>query len=211
MIHIDLMYISMLSLLPPLFLGVIYFNKFSWALKTLTIFLCIYAIFESITYCYFIQNKNNMKLFHYFTIVEFIAIMMIYWNIFKTKMVKLFITITTISYSSYLVYDLSFNNHVVTFNSVERVIEAIFLLALFTFYFIDERRNSKIKHLEESNHFILTAGLFLYFLGTILLFYFSNELIGQGLYALWTIHSILNVLLNITYSVVLWKGRIFKT
>lgn len=200
----------MFSLLPPLLLGVMSFNKLSWALKILVTFLCIYAIFEVITYGYFIQKRNNMRLFHYFTVIEFIAIMTIYWNILKTKIVKLFITVTTVSYSSYLIYDLSFNNHTVTFNSIERIIEAIILLTSFIFYFIEIRRNNKIKHLEENHYFILTAGLFLYFLGTILLFHFSRDFMGRGLYSLWTIHSLLNIFLNIIYSVVLWKGRIFR-
>lgn len=206
LLPIDLMYLSMLSLLPPLVLGVIFFKKQGITIKILSVFLCIYAVLEIVAHAYFLNKMNNMRFLHYFTILEFIAVMLIYFSLIKTKIYRMIILILTFLVSIFLAYPLFDANAINELNSLQRVIEAITLLFLLVFYFIYLSKKSKIRHLEDSPIFLLSSGLFIYFSGTLLLFHFSKGLVGQGLFVIWSIHSFLNVFLNIIYAIVIWKG-----
>lgn len=90
---------------------------------------------------------------------------------------------------------------------MQRYFEAILLMAVFyrTFKLLADSP----EYLSLLNHpyFILTIGLAGYFLGTAMLFLFTQRFIESGITNYWMLHGVFNILLNFCYTYVLWRGK----
>lgn len=149
---------------------------------------------------------NNLFLFHLYTPVEFGFISTVYFTIFKKWSYKKLILVISISFLSYLILSI-FNSDLKRFDALNRTIESGILLVYFSIYLIEVLKNSKEPYLEIHPYFILTVGFVLYFAGTIIVFFISNNLDSNAFIPIWAIHSILNIFLNSIYSVVIWRSK----
>lgn len=202
----ELMYLSTLSILLPIALGAIFFRGLKPPIKILYVFIVSCGIMELWTAILFFQNANNLFLFHAHTFIEFSLLSVIYFKIIPSRICKIGILAISSSFLVYLTYSISVND-LHEFDSNNRVIESGILISYFIAFMVIYLYKFKAPYLDMNPYFILTAGLFIYFIGVILVFLYYSELADNQFMSAWTIHSLLNIFLNLIYSSVIWRSN----
>lgn len=204
--RIDMMYLSMLSILLPTCFGAVLFKRLPVSLKVLSIFIFLSVILEGATYFTYSKGMNNMWLFHLYSFLEFATISLIYFFAFKSRPLKVMVIMASVIFLVLSTFNLLFNEQVSEFNSFQRYMGTILLLSYFVAQYIVLLNSRNAPFLELHPYFILTTGFLVYFLGTMYLFLYANEFIKNNIQMYWTIHGVLNIFLNAIYSITLWKG-----
>ncbi len=159
-------------------------------------------------------GENNLYIFRFYTIIEFVLISLFYARFLRKYinvtviygLLPIFLFIAIIDYKIYGKDKL---------DSLAISVESIILIcyALYLFYYI--MKYLIIKNLLPSPMFWFNCAILIYFLGNFFLFTFNNYVINldeQKHFKLWsTIHTTLNVVYNILLSIGFWKTRIKST
>lgn len=178
-------------------------------LKVIPRIILVFSVFtlclELVSWHFSSLYQNNLFLYHIFTLVEFALIGRIYYILLQPSKGNLVLKIITLFYIvSALLY---FHQSIFTFNSFQRFLETGLLLVLFYHYLFLLRDSKKHIYIEWHPYFVLTTGLMFYFIGTSMLFLFSENLIASDIKTYWIIHSVLNIFLNGIFTFVLWKAH----
>ncbi|MEL6669643.1 MAG: hypothetical protein AAFP08_11785 [Bacteroidota bacterium] len=153
-------------------------------------------------------ESRNLPGAHLFTVVQFGLFVWIYKELigqWSGKLwVALIIVFALIGLANGLYYD-GFRN----LNPTTRALEAILLLIVIIGYFYNLLRQETLVRLEREPLFWTSAGLVIYLSGSLLVFlvsniFLSNEGTYDVLWALFGIHSLLNILLNLSLAMALW-------
>ena len=159
------------------------------------------------TFILFQYRMNNMIVYHLHTFVEFLSLSAVYFLIFRdSPRMRRSIIVVSFAFLILSIVSLVMWQGILEFNSIQRMIEYGILMFYFIAHFSSIINFRKAPFLELHPYFVLTTGLFIYFSGTLLVFLSANNFIDIGILNFWIIHSLLNVFLNITYSVVIWNG-----
>lgn len=199
------MYLSTFSISLPIFIGALFFRNLYPVLKILYLLILVSGGFELWAAILFFKSENNMFLYHYQTLIEFGLITLIYIMLFDKIWIKQLIGSISVVFCTVLIMNLFLDNKN-ELNAVLRVWEGGILTVFFIAYLYYSLNFLKVPFLELNPYFILTAGWLIYFSGTLLLFLISNSLDQSEFLPSWVIHASLNLILNILFTLVLWKG-----
>lgn len=200
-------FISAMSIIAPLFVGVVFIRTLLISCRLLFLLIITVAIIELLAIILAKYGINNLFLFHLYSFIEFGVISMIYYQLIRNTQQRKFILYFLVVFQGFSLLNLLFFEKITGFNSFQRNIEAIILMFYFFFYLFEI---SKLKHEYSLRNpfFILTFGFIIYFVGTLSLFVYANQIIQGTDNSYWLIHSVLNIFLNGIYTIALWKGRI---
>lgn len=207
MFGVELTYLSSLSVLFPTVLGVAFFGKQPVPIKILSAYIFLKFILEAWSISLHFFGENNMFLFHTSTYIEITTFGLFYFLTIKNKISRLFILVSYFAFICISVYSHWDNGSFEFFNSKQRAIETVILTLWVILAFRDLPAKGSTPFIERHPYFLLSAGLFLYFLGTFPMNAFSDRLELNDFIVVWSISSLLNITLNIIYCVVLWKSQ----
>ena len=105
-----------------------------------------------------------------------------------------------------MMIDLTFFSSLFEPNSTSKTVESAIIILLCAVFLFELSKSRHYAKLYKRAYSILSIGLLTYFIGTILVSYYSYRLMGEKPYEIWMIHGILNILLNILYTVVIWNS-----
>ncbi len=199
--------ISGYSVVIPVIVGLLYFNNRTNALKILSAFVVVGMLTEVINNVCFYNQINNMPVFHVYTYIEFTVISSIFFLILESRKLKMAVLGLMLGFYVFSAINLIYWESLTDFNSNQFAVEALIIFTYCIAYYSQLMKNPEFTHLEKHPYFILVSGYFIYFSGTFTLFISSKELLLTTNQGYWTLNSILNTLLNITYAIVLWKSR----
>lgn len=196
----------MISILLPAVFGIIFYRHLPSPIRTLWVFLSCSVITEAFGYLCFVLKVNNMPIFHIHTFLEFTFLTAIFYQLFKTIYAKLILTIVFCGFVSYMIIDLTLFSSFFEPNSTSKTLESAFVILLCSIFLYKLNKSKSVTHHFERSYSMLSIGLLIYFLGTIIISYYSFRLMGKNPYEIWMVRSILNILLNILYTVVIWNS-----
>ena len=200
--------ISLFSILLPS--GMVFFtwNRLLLPLKIICCFILFTFLLEIISSYLMFKGINNMPLFHLFTFGESVFLVLYFQLLSRNKIFRLLITIFLISFLIYSICSVIFVTSLYAHPSSVRYIECILQMILCLFFFADLFGKSEVKNLLYFPHYWMASGLLLYFSGTFFMNIVSDsDLVSDEIgFDVYTIHSILNIFLNIIYTIVLWLG-----
>lgn len=198
----------MLSALIPSVLGISVFTKRDLLIRTLILFILCSLLLQIATFSLYLLNINNLPLFHVYTYFEFFAISVIYYFAFQTFKIRRYILIIlSFGFTFFSFYSLVKWEYFYTFNSVQRFTEFLFILTYILLFFTTLLRKGQTGAIENQPVVILSFGLLIYFLGTLLLFVNASNFMSLGIKNPWILHSILNIFINVIYFIVIWKSN----
>ena len=205
---IILSYVSLFSILLPS--GMVFFtwNKLSYSLKIICGFILLTLTLEIIAERLNASGINNYVIFHLFTFAGSIFLMLYYHSLIQNKIYRNLALIIIISFLLFSIISIIFWVSLNAHPSMVRYIECILQMVLCLFFFADLFKKSEVKKLLYYPHYWMVSGFLLYFSGT----FFMNivgdiEIVPDQLgFDVYIIHSILNIFLNIIYTIVLWLG-----
>jgi hypothetical protein len=198
----------MISILVPALVGAIFYSKLIRSVRVLSILVGLTLLIEVAARVLFEYGINNMFIFHLYSFIEFGFIALIYYQVSTNPHWRKLILTLSVLFGTFSIVNILFLEKITEFNSIQRHVELIglaIILVIYCYKLIHEDRNVNFF---QNPFFILTGGFLIYFGGTMYLFVFSKELLNGDKTSYWIIHGIFNIFLNITYTVVLWKGRI---
>jgi hypothetical protein len=165
-------------------------------------------VMETVTYMFKLMGTNNMPLFHLYTYGEAIFIALYYYRIYSQRKIRQVYLVMLTAFLTFSVVALIVQQNLYDFNSLQRSVECIWMIILALIFYSDLFNESNVPNLLKYPHYWLVSGLLLYFAGT-----FFLNIVGQIAvtthrlgYEAYDIHSVLNIFLNIIYTIVLWMG-----
>ena len=204
---INLHLISACSIIAPILIGAIYFKSLSFALRILLVFVVITGAFELLTAILSINGINNLLFFHAYVYFEFIAVASIFFFTYDSVFWRSVSVLFVVVFILFSLINSLFLEPIDMFNSYQRYAEGLLVIIMCAGYYISLLRRPIHRYLEKQPMFWLTSGWLIYFAGTLYLFLFSKELLAMNSYHFWQIHAILNIGLNIIYTVSFVKER----
>lgn len=201
------MRLSALSILLPIFVGAIFYKQLTKAFKILYGFILITGAMEAWAMILSFLQMNNIALFHFFTFFQFILLSTVFYLMCPVKPYRHVVLVVSVLFSLYFLFNLV-TMDLTVFHTSLKTSETVILLTYSIGYLMLALSRSDLPYLEMNPYFVLVAGLFLYFLGTLIVFIFSFQLKEiETFLPTWTIHNLLNIFLNLIYFSVLWRSR----
>ncbi len=201
-----------LTVLVPIVIGIIRFNKFPFYLKVIVVFALMSGITSGASILLAKRGINNMPVFHFFTVITFILCSLFYKKaLASTKvekaivpMICIFVAFAIVS-TIFLQGFLKFNTYTLSFETV-----VIIAYSLLLFY---KLLGADISSLKENTPLIwINTAFFLYFSGSLFLFLFPEFLTApQWVYDTgWIIHGVLVLLMYSFFSIAFIKYKASK-
>lgn len=203
-------YAPWLVLLPTL-VAITAKKKHSVEFKTILYYLILSALTQTISFILWKQSINNLPILHLYTLLEFLILLRFYSLLLKDFFSNAIFISFAILFSAFAIIDSLLLENIFTFNTLGRSVEALIIIFLSICWFIkivssDETLNlSRYKGINYMN-----GGFLIYYSGSIVLFSFSNyinQLAHPLLMNIWTIHTLLAVLLYLIITLGLWKHK----
>ncbi len=208
--NFDINIVSASTILAPLVTGAIFYRKLPPFARFLFLFVVVTFLLEIVTRIYCELGWNNMFLFHLYSYVEVGFICLIYYALsdrplWKRAIQTVFGLFVTVSLLNLLFFD-----ELTHFNSMQRYVEMVIVYTLLSAYLLNAVYDPKNRPLAEHPAILLTMGYMIYFLGTLFLFVYGEEILSGNDGKYWVIHGIFNILLNGMYAFVFWKAVKWK-
>lgn len=206
-------FISSLLLVPYYFIGltlIVGISRFNSLVRTqhlLFILVCITAITEIASRILWSHKMNNLPLYHFYAVIEFLLLSSIYKRKLKIYNANKWMVYCMIIVVLFAVINAVFLQNLFEFNSNFLTVSSGCLIVFSILYFIQLLNEPKYYKLERNSMFWINAGVLVYFTSSMILFHVSNLLIPETLKVrglAWGIHALFNVIHYISFSIALW-------
>lgn len=207
-------HINQILLIPYIFIvisliaGVFTYHRQNFIQRLVFILVVITAFVELASKILWYQKINNLPLFHFYAVIEFSIILLIYeWSYQKSissrsgfRYLIYFMVIFAILNGVFFQGLLEFNSNVITLSA--------FILTFFSLlYYYKLLKEVKHLSLERQPMFWINTGVLIYFSSSLVFFLASNVLASQSIEVrgiVWGTHAIFNVFHYITFTIALW-------
>lgn len=197
--------LSSISIICPIAIGLIVYQRVLLPAKILVLFILCTGILEAISLYLYSMKWNNLFIFHLHTFIEFGAYSIIFSILIKSTVFRKLVSVVGVAFLVLSIFFICLVDSVTDFNSVQRHVESILISCYLMVYFFNNSKYSS-ERFEVSPFNIFSVGVGIYFFGNLLLFIFGNEILNPDNDYFWNIHGILNILLNVIFSIVLLKS-----
>lgn len=194
----------MASILLPAVFGAIFYRHLPSPVRVLTLFLFGSVLTEGIGYVCFLLKANNMPIFHLDTFLQITCVAIIYYQLFQVIQHKLLMVFVYLCFAVFTFVDLCFFTSIFEPNTLGGTIASILVIAICLFYLFHLRRHSGLVGRVRNYRVMLSVSLLIFFIGSLLVSVYSKNLMQGEVYKFFVIHSVLNIALNITYTVIIW-------
>ncbi|WP_108867682.1 hypothetical protein [Aquimarina aquimarini] len=196
--------ISSFIVIIPLSLSIFRFKSLNKIQIKLIYLLLGILIVECISNILWYQKINNLPIYHFFTVLQFLLIINIYREVLSYIYSKSFFTSIGICFIVFAVINTLFLQNLYTFNSNTTTVLGVLVVFFALSYFYVLLKEAKYSPLENNPMFWINSGFLIYFSSNLILFFMNNTLfkgITQASYSLWGLHAIVNIVLMIFYTV----------
>ena len=152
---------------------------------------------------------NNLYFFYPFVILQVLFFVRIYYLEIAFTASRKFLIILAAAFCCFAVV-VTLLNSISSYNPYVKATENLIMIGLAVYYFYYLNKALPFLYLEKHAMFWINTGILFYFSGTLLLFALGEYLteLARPLSAqLWNIHLLLNIVLNLFFSVAFWINR----
>lgn len=206
--------ISASTCLIGLVIGVTKWKKLNYEQYWTWLLLLSYALFDSLARIPFIRSgvisllksTNNLPTLHLFIVIQVIIFLMIYRRFLRKKIPTWVFLLAFLGFITVAVVSAIWVDGIWNMPAHSRSIAGILLLFVAISYFYYLLLQSRVLRLEKHPLFWISAGVTIYFSGSLLIFLVSDYLIGEPelLRSLFSLNLLLNVIANIFYAIAIW-------
>lgn len=200
--------ISLYSILLPSGMVFLRWFRLPLSLRIVSVFILLKLVLESVSYGFFLMGKNNMMLFHAFTFIEHIFLILYFRSLFDKPVVRRILELIMVLFLVFSALNLLFWTPLDNPPSMQRSFECIIGMLLCIYFFVDLFLKSHVTDLAKYPHYWMVSGFLLYFAGTFFLNIVGDIAIATNelSFDAYDINSVLNTFLNIIFTIVLWMG-----
>ncbi|WP_271765526.1 hypothetical protein [Aquimarina algiphila] len=203
----NLTLIASILLLAPLVVSIFKFRVFNYLQKRLFSLVILTCLVEIVSWILWYKKINNLPVYHFYTIIEFLLIVNIYKNELNKVFAKHFFVFLSICFTVFAIINTLFFQSLKTFNSNVTTVMGLIVIFFALSYFYALLKEVKYRTLESNPMFWINSGFLIYFSSNLILFYMNNTLfkgVTEASLILWGLHAIVNIVLTIFYTIALW-------
>ena len=202
--------IAAFSVLVPLGVGLYQWYKGGKQVaKLVLLFVCFLVVVEGLGYYLGARKINNLWLSHVYIPIEYALLSLIYFFAFENKIIRRVLCVSVVLFALFCIYDVFYIESMLTFNSYPRTVESALLIALALLYFNKVFHGMDMLYLERDPMFLLSAGIIIYFAGSVTFYGLVNMMMAQSqehTRVLFSIIYVLNFGFNMLLALVLWRA-----
>ncbi len=203
-------FISVVSVLVPLIVGVVRLRSLNLAMKVLFIYIVVSTLTETLNTLFFFISKENYIVRNSFTLLETFFISWIYFIKFQSRRSRVSITLLFAGYLILAFYMLVIRHGFNQPDNVMNTVEAWFFIILTGLYFKKVITEINDVNISEPYFIWINSAFLLYFSMGFFLFLFTVYLEKCGLqqyYYLYSLHLVTNIAFNIILAIGVWKAH----
>ena len=194
----------------PVAIGILRFRHLGTAMKAMACYAFLGGLTQLASSYLNGLHYNNLWLLHFYTPLEFACILWFYSIVLQGFIKKAVFLWSAVGFAVLSALNSQFLQHPETFNTYARSLEGLLVILLCLIWCYRTLLEMKIRRLEQDPVFWVNTGFLLYFSGTVLLFAFSNYIVGinraLNLY-IWAFHALFSLLLYFFITIGLWKAQ----
>jgi hypothetical protein len=187
------------------------YRGLSHVLRVFAWFIYLSGVIQFASLLLWYNKMNNMPLLHLYVAVGFVFLAWFYRTVLDGFIHSRIIWWVAILFVLFSLSNSVFLQSVFIFNSNALIVESLLIvvLSLFTFIFLlnSTVRDAGIADIKSISW--INSGLFVYFLSSFLIYYFSNVMVIQFSAALrhkaWVLHTMFSIVMYISFLIALWK------
>lgn len=203
----NLRLISSFAVAIPLLLSIVRLRLLDSVQIRLQYLLIVVFIVEFISNILWYKKINNLPLYHFYAVIEFLLIINIYRTLLSGLFSKLFFIILSVGFIIFSLINTLFFQDLHTFNSNVTTVLGVLVIFIALSYFYALLKEVKYSSLERNPMFWINSGFLIYFSSNLILFYVNNSLfkgVTEASHIVWGLHAIVNIVLTIFYTIALW-------
>lgn len=202
---------TVLSILPPVIVGTVFFRKLKVSHRYLFYFLLTGFIAEIITLYlrYFTEIKNNMPVGHTYISISFIFIAIFYLYELKGHIRARIIIWCIILFEAFSILNLLFFQSYYDYPSTTGAISALILVTFSVLLFSNIMVTGKIKHLSQSSLIWINTAVLIYYSGNFFFYILFNLILDYTLSFIHTVVNFFKIIYVIFYTLLavgFWKA-----
>lgn len=178
------------------------------ALKTIFHYLSLAVVTHVLSFTLWKLKKNNLIILHIYTVAEYLILLRYYYLLLKGYLPVTLFIILAFAFPLFSILDTLLIEDPLEANTYSRTVEALLFIFLSVSWFV--KSVSEISPGNPSNRslHLITGGFLIYFAGSVMLFSFVdniNQLAKPFRMNVWSIHTLLLVILYLLITIGLWK------
>jgi drug/metabolite transporter (DMT)-like permease len=199
--------ISSLAVLLPMCIALWKHRRWSQIQRKLVYLLVAIFIVEAIANILWYQKKNNLPVYHFYSIAECILILNLYKDALKKMFSAYFFRILGIIFTVFALVNMFYFQKLTTFNSNVTTTLGFLVIFLCLCYFYALLKEETYSPLEKKPMFWINAGFLMYFSSNLILFFINNSMFTKASevsYLVWGLHAIVNIILILFFTIAIW-------
>ncbi|MBC8753259.1 hypothetical protein H2O64_01165 [Kordia sp. YSTF-M3] len=196
--------ISSFAVILPLLIAVWKYHRLDKVQRKLVYLLITILVVESISNVLWYQKINNLPVYHFYSIIEFILIVNIYKDELKKLFPKRFFYLLIAVFTIFSIVNMCYFQNLTTFNSNVTTLLGFLVIFLSLSYFYALLKEVKYSSLEQNPMFWINAGFLIYFSSNLILFFINNSMFAtadESSRLVWGLHAIVNIVLTFFYTI----------
>lgn len=197
-------YITTLSVIIPTLLAFFKLKSLDTSLRLLSLYLIITTVKELVCVYYSYNQWYNIHIYNPLRIVEFFIMPLIYYKAFTNKKFKNITKYAIVLITSVYLVNLLFIQGLNKFNTYTIIVGRISLIIITLLYFFELLQKVETTSLYREPMLWISTGLLFYSVGSFLihgLYDLHSNFPADLSKKIWAINSILNLFLNLIYSI----------
>jgi hypothetical protein len=205
-IEIIFAYVSMGSILVPIFFGLSQLRKLKGSLSILFFLLVASLVMDIIAFTLSRHSMNTYLLGNLFFLFQFVMIAFIFsQELNHSKWMKYIIFVILI----FFIYNLLVAQGLFVFNTHSNSVAGLTLVAISLYFFFDLLKNLPQDDIYRLPMFWIAFAVLFYYGGTLILFLTNNFLVDRFLDShrlVWILHNFCNIVKNLLLAIALWHN-----
>lgn len=180
------------------------------ALRWLAAAIGLGLLTELVSRLLWLRHLPNLALLPAYTVGEFTLLVLLYREALQSARFTRLVPWLLGSFVAYTLLASLTAPDLTRFNSVQRVVESVVVLACVVLFFRKLLNDLTVESLGREPMFWVSLGLLIYFVGNVHIFLFSNYVLTLSKtfnLTVWAIHAVLYMTQSLCYCLALWLPR----
>ncbi|MFN8243272.1 MAG: hypothetical protein U0X40_04375 [Ferruginibacter sp.] len=192
----------------PFLIALLQLKRYTRPLRYVFGYLLLSVLTQVISYILWRRKINNLPLLHIYTVLEYLVLLGFYYQLLKDFLPRILFPLLWILFPLFAVTDSLLIENIYGFNTYGRSAEALVFIFLAVSCFVKSASEGDRARLAFRGISQINFGFFLYFAGSLVLFSFRDFITHLAMplrLNVWTLHSLLLVILYIFITTGQWK------
>lgn len=199
-------HLSSSSVLIPLFLAVIQWNRLPTDISKLRWIILIALFVDALSLLLIKLSINTYPLGNSYLLIQFVILLSLFSGHLKCKvLIKSFF----IGFMIFYLVNLLFLQNIFEFNTNSNVAASLILIFLTLLFFYNLLNELPIVHIHKLPMLWISFATLVYYAGTLFLFLANNYLTRMAAPShklMWILHNLLNITKNLLFAIALWQS-----